>query len=83
MRYVGTCKVTDLLLWRTSVEGKPHKGYERGPSRYMGFLSNRERFIVYWFALYLEGFQQNMSLHDTRSVRGCYILPLGLSVESC
>lgn len=42
-------------------------------------LSNGTTYLVYRVALYADGFRQHKSLSDTRSVSGCYMIPLGLS----
>jgi len=62
--------------------GQRHPQRASNPSRpNKGFLDNGERFVVYRVALYTDGFKQLKSLSDLRSVGGCYMLPLGLSVE--
>ena len=48
----------------------------------MGFLPDGARYLVYRFAFYMDGFKQTKSQRDTRSVGGCYLLPLGLSLEA-
>lgn len=49
--------------------------------RNIGRLSNGERFVVYRVALYADGFQQNKSTRQSKSVGGVYLLPLGLPVH--
>ena len=46
--------------------------------RNVGTLDNGERFLVYRVALYADGFQQRKSTRQSKSVTGCYLLPLGL-----
>ena len=47
-----------------------------------GKLQTGEDYLVYRFCLYADGFKQVKSLSDTRSVTGCYILPMGISLNS-
>lgn len=42
------------------------------------FLPDGRRYVVYRFALYMDGVK---SLRDTQFVGGCYLLPLGLSMD--
>ena len=44
-----------------------------------GVLTDGTTFLVYRFILYSDGFNQHKSMKDTKSVCGCYIMPLGLS----
>ena len=44
-----------------------------------GILPNGERYVIYRMALYADGFQQNKSTRQSRSIGGIYLLPLGLS----
>ena len=80
--YVGTTNVTELPTWVSGDEGTPDAMYESSQLRDMGFLEDGSRYIVYRFALYMDGFKQHYSNTDTRSVGGCYLLPLGLSLEA-
>ena len=82
VRYVGSSNVIDLPKWVSGPNGTPHDAYDYGKVRNSGFLPDGSRYIIYRFALYMDGFKQKKSLRDQRSVGGCYILPLGLSVES-
>ena len=43
-----------------------------------GVLPNGERFLIYRAAIYADGFQQNKNVRQSRSVGGCYLVPLGL-----
>ena len=47
----------------------------------MGTLDNGERFVVYRAALYADGFQQNKSSRQSKSVGGVYLLPVGLPMK--
>ena len=60
----------------------PHKGFKDEGGENKGILSCGTRFVVYRFAIYMDGFQQFKSNTDTSSVAGCYLLPLGLSCEN-
>ena len=82
VRYVGTCNVTDVPTWLGGPRGTPQEGYGFEKQRHIGYLSDGSRFVVYRFGLYVDGFQQTKSVRDTRSVGGCYILPLGLSLHN-
>ena len=82
VRYVGTCNVTNMPLWVRGAHGTPHTGYEFGRPKNIGFLEDGSRYLVYRFALYMDGFKQLPSNQDTRSVCGFYLLPLGLSLET-
>lgn len=46
-----------------------------------GRLDNGERFLVYRVALYVDGFQENKSSRQSRSVAGFYLLPVGFPLE--
>eukprot|EP00737_Agarophyton_chilense_P004532 gb/GEZJ01005776.1/.p1 GENE.gb/GEZJ01005776.1/~~gb/GEZJ01005776.1/.p1 ORF type:complete len:137 (-),score=9.29 gb/GEZJ01005776.1/:984-1394(-) len=48
----------------------------------LGYLKNREIYLVNRIAFYGDRFKQNKSLSDSRCVGGCYIMPLGLSSEA-
>ena len=60
-------------------EGIRGPGYSTALS---GDLENGEKFYVYRLCLYADGFKQLKSLADTRSVTGCYMLPMGVSLKS-
>ena len=47
--------------------------------RNVGVLPSGERYVIYRASLYADGFQQNKAVRQSRSVGGCYLLPLGLS----
>ena len=50
----------------------------------MGVLRNGERYVVYRVSMYADGFQEKKSTRQSKSVGGCYILPLGLpEAERC
>ena len=83
VRYVGTSTVTDLPRWVRGEQGTPHTEYCSDVSaRNRGFMQNGSRYVVYRVALYMDGFKQTKAQRDTRSVGGCYMLPLGLSLEA-
>ena len=82
VRYVGTTNVTNLPTWVGGRNGTPHAGYEMGSVKNMGYMPDGSRYLVYRFALYMDGFKQTKAQRDTRSVGGCYLMPLGLSVEA-
>ena len=81
MRYVGTSNVTNLPTWVKGKAGTPHTEYIPGTPRDTGFMQNGSRYVVYRFAIYMDGFKQTKGQRDKRSVGGCYLLPLGLSLE--
>ena len=83
IRYAGSTNVTSMPTWVKSRRGsQPLTGYDEESNRHMGFLPDGSRYVVYRFALYMDGFSQLKSARDTRSVGGYYLMPLGLSVES-
>lgn len=51
------------------------------PLRNKGVLPTGERFLIYRAAIYADGFQQNKNVRQSRSVGGCYLVPLGLSEQ--
>ena len=82
LEFFATANVTDIPTWVRGKHNAPRGGYDFGTCDNQGFLANGERFLIYRFALYIDGFNQFKDLQDTRSVAGCYILPLGLSMEN-
>ena len=56
--------------------------FRKRPSPNHGRLEDGTRYVVYRLALYTDGFKQHKSLADTRSVDGCYLLPLGRGLET-
>ena len=83
VRYAGSSTVTDIPTWVRGRHGTPHTEYASDfKPRNMGFMQNGTRYLVYRVALYMDGFKQTKAQRDTRSVGGCYMLPLGLSLES-
>ena len=81
VRYTGTCNVSNMCRWVSGRRGTPHRGYELGRVKHMGFLSDGSRYLVYRFALYMDGFNQSSST-DNRKVGGFYLMPLGFSLET-
>ena len=81
VRYIGTCNVSHMSCWVTGSRGTPHKGYEFGKPKNIGFLSDGSRYLVYRFALYMDGFNQGTSA-DSKKVGGFYLMPLGFSLEA-
>lgn len=77
----GQINVSDMPEWAHH-DGAIPKKPQRTASRNKGILEDGTPFVVYRFALYADGFKQVKSLSDTRSVTGCYLLPLGLSSQS-
>jgi len=73
--------VTKIPIWVSGQKSRPERPYHRHRQN-SGFLDNGERFLLYRMVLYADGFNQHKSLSDSRSVGGCYMLPLGLSVEN-
>ena len=82
VRYVGTANVTGISRCVKGRRGTPQSGYEYGIPKNVGFLEDGSPYLVYRFALYMDKFNQHAAKNDTRSVCGCYILPLGYSLES-
>ena len=81
IRYIGTSNVSNMCRWVTGRWGTPHKCYKLGNVRNIGFLSDGSRYLVYRFALYMDGFNQSSST-DNRKVGGFYLMPLGFSLEA-
>lgn len=82
IHYVGASNVVDMPTWLEGYRSVPFLGYEGGPPRHIGHMPDGSRYVVYRFALYMDGFKQTKGLADTRSVGGCYLMPLGLSLDS-
>jgi len=78
---IAAATATKMPEWRPGRRQTPTADVDPR-TRNVGFLENGERFVVYRIALYADGFKQLKSLSDTRSVGGCYILPLGLPEEN-
>ena len=82
VRFIGSSNVIDMPTWKHGADGMPHVWYNFGPPQNRGYLRDGSPYVVYRFALYMDGFKEKRSQRDTRSVGGCYILPLGLSLEN-
>ena len=83
VRFVGAANAADILLLVKGHEGTPHKDYDNPfQARDMGIMQDGARFLVYRFAIYMDGFKQTKAQRDVRSVGVCYLLPLGLSLEA-
>ena len=80
--YVGVSNVTDMPSWLEGYRGDPLTGCTSDPPKNSGHMADGQRYVVYRFALYMDGFKQTKSLGDTRSVGGCYLIPLGLSLNA-
>lgn len=70
--------ITSLSLWDTDAKPVPPIRTRKVASN-RGFLEDGSAYVVYRFALYVDGFKQVQSLSDTRYVDVCYLLPLGLT----
>ena len=82
LHFVATSNVSDMPVWLSGRDRSAPAGYELGKACDRGFLPDGTRYVVYRFALYMDGFKQTKAQRDTRSVGGCYMIPLGLSAES-
>ena len=82
MQHTAAVHVVDIPTCSKQETHSPRGAYGFGSVTNKGFLENGERYVVYRFALYADGFNQFKAQHDSRSVTGCYILPLGLSVDN-
>ena len=80
--YVGSSNVIDMPTWLSGRDGTPHEAYENRIPSNTGYMPDGTRYVIYRFALYMDGFKQTKSKRDTRSVGGCYIMPLGLSIDA-
>jgi len=81
MNEEASYNVTKIPMWVSGDRSRPERPYQRHRQN-SGVLDNGERFVLYRMILYADGFNQHKSLSDGRSVGGCYMLPLGLSVEN-
>ena len=61
----------------------PHQGDRHENDRPMnkGILSDGTRFLIYRFFLYSDGFNKHKSMSDTRSICGCYLMPVGFDLN--
>ena len=71
-----------MHVWKDGADAKPHDCYKFGTARNTGYFNEGSRYVVYRFALYMDGFNEKKSKRDTREVAGCYMLPLGLTFEN-
>ena len=72
--------IRSIPLWMKGCRSRPT--FPNNPSPNKGVLPDGTRYVVYRIALYTDGFKPSKNNADTKSVDGCYILPLGRGFES-
>lgn len=57
LHYFGTAKLTYPPTLKKGRKSTPHKGYDFGSTKDMGYLPDGNCYEVYCFALYMYGFK--------------------------
>ena len=79
VRELSSTIVKGLPSWISGRRVHPSYQAQQRPNK--GTLRCGTPFYVYRMALYADGFKQNKSLSDSRSVTGVYMMPLGIPAE--
>lgn len=80
LKEIAAADITRSAEWRSGCRSFP-TGCGMGTLTHRGFPNNGEKCVIYRMVLYADGFKQRESLSDARVVGGCYMTPLGLSIE--
>lgn len=72
--------VLGLPTWRCGRRDLPY--FEQNGFGNKRTLPSGKHYLIYRLAIYEDGFKQHKSLEDTSSVGGCYMVPIGHSLEN-